>query len=888
MRRQVLNRLSGKTAPDGAIPIENARLFPHVNRPAPGALTVASATLCVGATASVLWLGSGVRLGEIARFVPFELAFVLAPGWLAYRALMSCPGGHLRQLVFGWSLGYFLEILAFIATAAAGVRGLFLAYPVAVGAPAGFIALRRRRNSTDRAEISPWAGAGISVASVWLGALLCAVLLVNAASVGFTQTPLPRDLGSATYQEDTVFTIAIAAEALHHWPVTLPSVAGEPLNYHLFAYMNMAAISQVTGIDLSVVVMRLHIFPLLLLFALQLILAGRRVGRGSSAGLVAAFFVLFLGELDASVGMSVPFRDFLFYWLQASYTFLLGLIFFVPTVVLLTDLITSRAGSRSPRAGRWALVGVFLVACIGTKSYAPILVLGGGLVIFALWQYWRERTINRPAILALGLSGALYVIANTVVFKWNTGGAIIDPLTVVRGMEGVGELRLHVERVWGSGVSVESTLGVAYGTFGLLGIPAVGIALLFRYKSAPLTAAEVWFLSLFITGLPALYVLSQPGDSQLFLVFFSVVPGAILAASGFRLFWVHHARASVRVATIALVSGVAWTVATARILDTSPRVQLQLTFFWLLVVGGTAAAVGARWQRTSLAASVVAFAGLVVINTPMIRYQRLTWNAIMGPTIDGGIWFKFWSAIALISVPIVVLAVVCHAHGPVRRGLMTAVVGGCLSFAVLNTPLDWFPLLARRAIDGKPLYEQEFSGLTSGLYSGLLWIRSNSDPNAVLVVNNHSLRPDEATSKYFYYSAFAQRRVVLESWDYTAQTAARGVFSLDAAHSPFPRRLKLSNEVFDGDESALKTLVRDYGASYLVADKVHGNASSGAGRLGRLVFSNRDIDVYAVGIASQSPGSTPCARARAACGTATAGCGGRRAPRCQPAPGTRR
>ena len=105
------------------------------------------------------------------------------------------------------------------------------------------------------------------------------LLLLYASAVGFSQTPLPRDTTAVTYQEDTVFAISLAAEALHHWPLTIPSVAGEPLRYHVFADTHMAAISQVTGIDLSVVVMRLYEIPLLLLFSLQLILAGRRIGR---------------------------------------------------------------------------------------------------------------------------------------------------------------------------------------------------------------------------------------------------------------------------------------------------------------------------------------------------------------------------------------------------------------------------------------------------------------------------------------------------------------------------------------------------------------------------------------------------------------------------------
>src|SRR5207244_12787537 len=165
------------------------------------------------------------------------------------------------------------------------VRGLFLVYPLAVGVPAALV-VRRRMRARSATDAAPASRGRMSGASIGVGALLCTVLLLCAAAVGFAQTPLPRDISATTYQEDTVFTISVAAEALHHWPVTLPMVAGEPLHYHLFAYLHMAAISQVTGIDLPVVVMRLYMVPLLILFALQLVLLGRRVGRTLSAGFV--------------------------------------------------------------------------------------------------------------------------------------------------------------------------------------------------------------------------------------------------------------------------------------------------------------------------------------------------------------------------------------------------------------------------------------------------------------------------------------------------------------------------------------------------------------------------------------------------------------------------
>jgi hypothetical protein len=699
---------------------------------------LAAPAIFITVVGSIAWLASGVRAGEIARFVPYELGFVLLPGWLTYRALLTHPGGRLSQLVLGWTLGYLLEILAFIATAQIGRRSLFFVYPLVVGVPAATVAWWKHRLKRPRQATR--ASPRVSTGSIWIATLLCSLLVVYVALASFTQSPLPRDLGSATYHEDTVFGISLAAEALHHWPMTVPMVAGEALHYHLFVYLHMAAIAQVTGIDLSVVVMRLYLVPLLVLLTLQLVWAGRHVGRRLSVGFVAAFAVLFLGELDVSRSRRFLFNDFFFTWLWTSHTFLLGLIFFIPTVVVLGELMSSRRGPRKTRLALWLLVVALLVGCMGAKSYSP-LALAGGLGILFAWRLVRDRVFSGAALLGLALTLTVYLGANALIFAWNNAGVVIRPFKAIDAMEGVSVFRSQLAGAWGD-TAVTHVLGVIYGTVGLLGIPLLGIGLLLGYKRRPLSVKELWFLSIFAAGLPALFFLSQPGFGQLFVVFFGLVPGTIVAAKGFRLFWLRHVRHS--------------------------------------------------------------FAG---------RFSA-------------------------------------------RGGLATAAVGSCVLLAFLNTPLDWFPGISGKAIDGPP-YASEPPGLTAGLYSGLLWVRNNTDVNSVLVVNNHSIYRDGRDSKYFYYSAFAQRRVVLESWDYTRQAAASNLLSLDAAHTPFPRRLELSQAVFrNADEIAMRTLARDYGARYLIADKVHGNASPWLPWRARRVFSDGDVDIYA--IAKPVPPPTSC------------------------------
>lgn len=790
---------------------------------------------------AALWLAGGVRLDEIARYVPYELGFVFLPGWLVYRALVVSPGGRLREIVFGWSLGYLLEVVGLLVTAAAGLRAAFYVYPLLVGIPAALVARRRALAAKE----APRVRSAPPLGPVWVGALLCILLLLYAGAVGFTQTPLPRDTASVTYQEDTVFTISLAAEALHHWPLTMPSVAGEPLRYHAFAFMHMAAISQVTGIDLSVVVMRLYEIPLLLLFALQLILAGRRIGRSWSAGLAALFVVMFLGELDASTATGVGrflFRDLFFYWLLASHTFLLGLVFFLPAVLILCDLLGDGAASRRSRRAAWVLFAAFLLGCVGSKSYS-LAVVGGALVLFLLWRFLADREVHRPAMFALGVSAAVYVAANLLVFGWNAAGAVIRPFRNLESMKGVQDLDEYFGYVWGT-PSVPPGLGVAFGVFGLLGVPILGIALLLKHERRALSQAEMLCLCLFVAVLPTLFISSQPGFGQMFLVFFGVVPGTILAAGGYVL-WFQHARPSLRSAVLVLAAVATAVVALDLLLEASPRVGLQITLFVVAVAAVLGGATRLFSRRLVLPVSLfVGILGLLLVATPLVR--------LLSSSSDES-RFPIGTAAAVTALVLGIAGLAAGTLYAIRgrssRGVFAgAAVMGVLLLAALNTPLDWFPHLVGRWTDGKPAYNQELSGLTAGLYEGLTWIRENTGTDDVLVVNNYSLQPDERDSKYFYYSAFAERRVVLESWDYTEQTAATGRFSLPAEQTPFPRRLALSSAVFrDGNERAARVLARDHGARYFVADKLHGPATPSFTRLFPAVFSNEDVDVYDVG-----------------------------------------
>ena len=120
----------------------------------------------------------------------------------------------------------------------------------------------------------------------------------------------------------------------------------------------------------------------------------------------------------------------------------------------------------------------------------------------------------------------------------------------------------------------------------------------------------------------------------------------------------------------------------------------------------------------------------------------------------------------------------------------------------------------------------------------------------MLAVNNHEERNGGVILPTFvYYGAFAERRVFLQGWLFTATAWKIGGEDVrELRKVPFPERLRLNTAVFErADRTALRVLVRDYGVRYLVDDRIQGKASPELGRLGRLVYQNPSVIVYAVG-----------------------------------------
>jgi hypothetical protein len=715
-------------------------------------------------------LAYGVPLADALLYLGYEAGFVVLPGWAAYRALSADPGSPLRQLAIGWALGYVLEILAFMATAATGTRPLLAVYPLLVVAVA-VVVIRRRGPAKPRpGRGSNEAHEGGPAQLGWLIAAVCIGAIAYIALAYFPSSPLPGT-ENVSYFPDYPRWIALAADAKNHWPIMDPSVVGEPLPYHYFVNIHLAAASQVTGLGLPLLYLRLFIFPLVVVSVLLLVVAGRALARSWSVGLIAACLAFFVGELrlDASNTFlaHTPFFGLFFTFLFRSPSFLLGLVLFVPLVILVGERI--RARPEQILTGEWILIALFMVGASDAKvTILPLLVVA--LALFAGWSWLSSRRIPTAAWVSAGLA---LCVAGAVWFLQYRGHASLlrlDPFADVNLMPAVhlikGDLMANLVSFPGRDLLLDGG-GVLFGLLGLFAAPLVGIVWVFRDRGLRLPTVHVWLLALLVAGSGLSFVFIEPGTQNgMYFLFYGLVAGYLLSAAGLGGAWQRRASMSGRWLQIAVI-GLAFAAATAALIG----LPTSLGLF--------------TGPRANALTYLVRYAGLLLLLILLYAAGR-RW---LGPTR--------WGAAALVSAAL-------------------------LGVGALATPIDSLkPAIAGSTGTGVDLGKT----MSPGLYDALVWIRDETPVDSVVAVNNQWIDTNDQVPLEFIYSGFAERRVFLEGWGYSQRTRDLGFTNLASGANPFADRLELNRAAFAADPEALATMARDYGVRYLVVDEINGTAA---------------------------------------------------------------
>lgn len=715
---------------------------------------------------------------------------MLAPGWLLLRAISPHTRSLAWQVALGWPLGIVLEIAFFSLTAALDARDLFLAYPLLAGVPCA-LAWRRRAGS-DR---GPSTDSGFNVAQRWTIAGLCLTAFGYLALTLVAYTPLPGSVPAVFYPTDLMFHIALAAEAKHHWPLQDPLVAGGDLNYHYFFHLHAAAASQVTGIGLPVLVLRLCVFPLVALVVLQLSLAGRAISGIGWAGPLAAGLGLLVWELDLIVPEVAPLLGANDIWLWASPTYVLGLVFLVPLGVLIAAVVErevlARISGPPTRRAAIVLIALLLLGAGGSKV-TVIPVVAGGLALFLCWCLVRLRPVNRAAWVALALSAAVFVFYLATLYSGGGGSELrVDPGGIYELMPSLSLLERTIPdsllaeiAFWGIG-SVAATLL-------LFGAPLLGLYWILVKRTEPLRDGQGVLLFMLLAGLPAWFLLVTDTADNYYFAAYGIVAALPVVAEG-----LHRGFGGLLAGT-----------------GDSRRQVLQSAAVWIAVL---LAAAFAGWE-------------LALADHPARAY-----------------------VLAYGVLGIGLLAIAAYARwGPAarRNAAMTLLALAIVLAAGLDLVLDSVPTSARKVIEGDPLYSDAGGayGFTPDMVRAAEWAREQTPEDAVLAVSNQRSPEGAALAPLrAEFTAFSERRTFHEGWAYSrGELPFREVTAGDA--QPHPDRLMLEERIFyNGDERALRTIRDDYGVTHLVVDRENGAVPAEVYSFGRLVFSNSEVDIIELG-----------------------------------------
>ena len=485
-----------------------------------GATSLPLAPMMVAAVVGAgIMLATGVRPLEIVRLVGYEALFVVVPGVLVLRALCRRPGSPYTQLAIGWPLGYAIELIAFAATALAGIRPVFVAYPLIVGGAALLIA--RRRGGVRDAPRTQIAARGALPA--WVTAAVAAIAVVLLGMGFFAANPLPRSVPSVSLSVDSVFDVAVAADALHHMPVADPNVAGEGLRYHVLVFLHAAGINQVTGVPLDVAFLRWLPIMAVLLLALEVAWLAGRAARGSPwIAPAAVALALFASELDVDPDNPYPFLGLFFTNIPLSPTFAFGLSFFVAATGVIVGVLARRS---AVERGIWVVLGLLLAGAMGAKgSTLPVMLVGLGLFLVA--RLLLDRVLDRRCVAVLALTVGVFVAVYGLLFSGaGTGGPKIDPFAFL-GNTVVGILPPGLQRVLGS-IAVLAGLFAAW----------LGALLLIGRLRGEARLSALWLGALTLGSVAPFLVFSQPGDAQAYFLVYGVPGAVVLSAWGVASAW---------------------------------------------------------------------------------------------------------------------------------------------------------------------------------------------------------------------------------------------------------------------------------------------------------------------------------------------------------------
>lgn len=561
---------------------------------------------------------------------------------------------------------------------------------------------------------------------------------------------------------DHTYLLALAGEVRNHVPPTTPFVVDEGLNYHWFTFADLAAFSWQGGQELSLLLFRLGpLWCLVNAFLAFGLLAERLAGR-KSAGLVAVALAVLVGSVTLTQGADTYVVDstmLLVNWV-GSPTQGFGQLIAVAVLYVSVGLLRGDERGRGP----WILYLVLTLVLMGAKAtFIP--VVGAGVALVVGVELVRHRRLPRAAFAMGVVLAAELVFAQLVLFGGTSQGITVGPGDDLRRL--------------GEWIQVPAASGAlplaavaALLVFGWLAPLAGAGLLLLKPRPAPDRAgpgdpATQLVAGMVVAAVVVVLVLAHPGFSEYFFLRSGLPFGYLLVACGLA-----------RLADYRLPRR-AWT--------------------WLaLSAAGGLAYVGLARLVTRPEAGVhetALRALLLVIGAALVAVLAGGLGALAGRGLEPG---------ARRALALACLAATTLGMGAARTADL-----------VQAFPLPPFDPNASPAV---------YRPLPEGAFAAARYVRARSGPEDMLATNVHCRTPvtDPCDIRSFWISAYAERRVVIQGWGYTATANDLSSTPAESLTLPYwnPELLELNDAVFtDPSPRTLAALTDRYPVRWLVVDR---------------------------------------------------------------------
>ncbi len=206
----------------------------------------------------------------------------------------------------------------------------------------------------------------------------------------------------------------------------------------------------------------------------------------------------------------------------------------------------------------------------------------------------------------------------------------------------------------------------------------------------------------------------------------------------------------------------------------------------------------------------------------------------------------------LIAAIYLVVRLVVRPDAKLRAAALVTAVSVILGLGLMNVYSFAYDTASQRAIH-EPDYPNLFA---PGGVKAAEYIEHHAGTHDIIATNVHCLRPPgvpNCDNRNFWISAWAERRVVIEGWGYTATTNDAFVPGLANAFipAPDPERLRINDAAFIKPSArTIDRLVDDYDPSWLFISKLYPanlpklNALDGS--LLTKVFHNKNYVVFRI------------------------------------------